>query len=294
MISGQITVRLRLAIGATSIVVSTLMMSVFIGLIPDKARSVADGRAQLCEVIAVYNSALLLKNDLRSMKFALEGIAKHNSQVRSIGIRRHAGQLVHSTEGHERGWVSADAALSTVDQIRVPLIADGKDWGTVEVAFEPLVAGGLLGFIQQPWLQLPMGVNAACCLFFWLYLGRTLKQLDPSSAVPGRVREALDGLADSLIVVDHKGLVRFSNRVFTDLVGVPREKMIGRSIARLPWNSLSTTGDRSTATVCDMPWDVSLRDRVACVGEIMELTAGDGSIRTLNVSCSPILGPNGV
>jgi len=43
-----------------------------------------------------------------------------------------------------------------------------------------------------------------------------------------------------------------------------------------------------------MPWDVSHRDRVACVGEIMELTAGDGSIRTLNVSCSPILGPNGV
>jgi len=248
----------------------------------------------LCEVIAVYNSALLLKNDIRSMKFALEGIANHNSQVRSIGIRRHAGQLVHSTEGHEKSWVSADAALSTVDQIRVPLIADGKDWGTVEVAFEPLVPGGLLGFIQQPWLQLPMGVGAACCLFFWLYLGRTLKQLDPSSAVPGRVREALDGLAESLIVVDHKGLVRFSNRVFTDLVGVPREKMIGRSIARLPWNSLSTTGDRSTATVCDMPWDVSHRDRVACVGEIMELTAGDGSIRTLNVSCSPILGPNGV
>jgi len=66
-------------------------------------------------------------------------------------------------------------------------------------------------------------VGSACCVLFWFYLGRTLKQLDPSSAVPGRVREALDGLAESLIVVDQKG------------VGVQREKLIGRSMTRLPW-----------------------------------------------------------
>ncbi len=293
MISGQITVRLRLAIGATSIVVSTLMISVFIGLIPDKASSIADGRAQLCEVVAVYNSALLAKNDIRSMEFALEGIAKHNAQVRSIGIRRQGGGLVFATAGHESGWIAESAMLSTVDQIRVPLMADAKPWGTVEVAFEPLVAGGWIGFIQQPWLQLPMGVGSACCLFFWLYLGRTLKQLDPSGAVPSRVREALDGLAESLIVVDQKGVVRFSNRVFTELLGVPREKMIGRSISRMPWGNQKSPGDQATSGRIDMPWEISNRDRIACVGEILELKAGDGSIRTLNVSCSPILGPNG-
>ncbi len=294
MISGQITVRLRLAIGATSIVVSTLMISVFIGLIPDKASSIADGRAQLCEVVAVYNSALLAKNDIRSMEFALEGIAKHNAQVRSIGIRRQGGGLVFATAGHESGWTAESAMLSTVDQIRVPLMADAKPWGTVEVAFEPLVAGGWIGFIQQPWLQLPMGVGSACCLFFWLYLGRTLKQLDPSGAVPGRVREALDGLAESLIVVDQKGVVRFSNLVFTELLGVPREKMIGRSISRMPWSNQKSAGDQAASGRDDMPWEISNRDRIACVGEILELKAGDGSIRTLNVSCSPILGPNGV
>ncbi len=294
MISGQVTVRLRLAFGATSIVVSTLMMAVFVGLIPDRAATVANSRGQLCEVIAVYNSALLVKNDLRSMESALEGIAHHNSQVRSIGIRRQGGALVHATEGHETSWAASESGLSNVDQIRVPLMNGGKLWGTVEVAFEPIVASGLLGFMQQPWLQLPMGVGAACCLFFWLYLGRTLKQLDPSGAVPGRVREALDGLAESLIVIDQKGVVRFANRVFTELVALPREKIVGRAIARLPWLDVSSSSDQSSIAQLDMPWQISHRNGMACVGEMLELTAGDGSVRTLNISCSPILGPNGI
>ncbi|MGV3485128.1 MAG: ATP-binding protein [Planctomycetaceae bacterium] len=303
MISGQITVRLRLAIGATSIVVSTVMLSVFAGIIPDKAATIADGRAQLCEVIAVYNSALLIKNDLQAMKHALDGIAEHNDQIRSISIRRQGGHLIHTTERHAQHTQSQPSEArsqpeepksSTVDRILVPLMTNGKAWGTVEVIFEPFIYAGWLGFLQQPWLQLPMGIGSACCLFFWLYLGRTLKQLDPSSAVPGRVREALDGLAESLIVVDQKGVVRFANRVFTELVGMPREKIVGRSISRLPWMSGAASGDPDSASQHLMPWDISDRDGVACVGEMLELTAGDKSVRTLNVSCSPILGPNGV
>lgn len=294
MISGQVTVRLRLAIGATSIVASTLMMAVFIGLVPDKVGAIADSRAQFCEVIAVYNSTLLAKNDFTSMKHALDGIAEHNQQVRSIGIRRHGGNMIHATQGHDRDFAGGEVTLSTVDRVLVPLMANGKLWGTVEVVYEPLIAGGLVGFLQQPWLQLPMGIGATCCLFFWLYLGRSLKQLDPSSAVPGRVREALDGLAESLIVVDQKGVVRFANRVFAELVGMPREKIVGRLISRLPWMNGSNAAEGSASVQHEMPWDVSDREGVTCAGEMMELKAGDKTVRTLNVSCSPIIGPNGV
>ncbi len=288
MSTQQITIRLRLAFGATSIVVSTLMAAVFIGIVPDKAKSVADARAQLCEAIAVYSSTLLVKNDVQSMQAAIETIAEHNDTIRSVGIRRSGGTLVRATDEHEKSWHSGQSELSTVDQIRVPLMAGGRLWGTVEVVFAPIAKGGLIGWFSQPWLQLPMGIGSACCLFFMFYLGRTLKQLDPSGAVPGRVREALDGLAESLIVIDQKGVVRFVNRVFIDLVNLPREKVIGRSITRLPWV------DESKSSPRPMPWAISQQGGQACVGEILELAAGDGSIRTLNISCSPILGPNGL
>ncbi len=294
MITGQITVRLRLAIGATSIVVSTLMLAVFIGWVPDKTESIAAGRAQLCESIAVYSCTFLLKNDVDSMELALKTIAEHNDTIRTVGIRRQNGELIRSTKEHETTWVHGANGSSTIDQIRVPLMAGGQPWGSVEVAFEPITKIGWLAIFTQPWLRLPMGVGPVCCLFLWLYLGRTLKQLDPSSAVPGRVREALDGLAESLIVVDQKGIVRFANKVFTELVGTPREKIVGKSIARLPWQANHAAPASQGEQEGTMPWHISQRNAEACVSEMLEIVAGDGSTRTLNVSCSPILGPNGL
>ncbi len=46
-----------------------------------------------------------------------------------------------------------------------------------------------------------------CFIGFYLYLGKMLKQLDPSQAVPERVRSALDTMAEGLLVLDHKGQI---------------------------------------------------------------------------------------
>ncbi len=288
-----ITVRLRLAIGATSIVASVLMLAVLIGLVPDSKQSIAAGRAQLCESLAIYNSVFIAKRDWRSLTAAIDIFAKHNPQIRSIGIRQNHGKLLYATEKHDEYWQQDNETSSTIDQIRVPLMANNQAWGTVEVAFAPLGPSGWLGLIEQPWVRLPMCVGSACCVLLWLYLGRTLKMLDPSSAVPGRVREALDGLAESLVVVDHKGVIRFANRVFADLAGQTREKIVGRSITKLPWLNPDDHQPFPVGTESGLPWARSQSQGQACVGEMLEFRSGDRSLRTLNISCSPILGPGG-
>ncbi len=169
------------------------------------------------------------------------------------------------------------------------MFAGNDVWGNVEVAFEPLNQDGLGGLLEQPWVKLPMGVGAACCILLWLYLGKTLKMLDPSSAVPGRVREALDGLAESLVVIDHKGVIRFANRVFTELAGQSRDKLIGRSITRLAWINPDTHKPYLSGAEAGYPWDRSQSQGIACIGAMLEFKGKDGSLRTLNVSCSPFL-----
>ena len=293
--SRQITARLRLAVGAAGIVSSLLLVAVLAGVVPDHRQRAAQGRAELCEAIAVYSSAMLARGDVASMQSALAAVAEHNRQIQSVGIRRTDGVLLGSSGDHQTHWQGDIEDKSTVDQVRVPLIAAGQPWGRVEVAFQPLAGSGPLAMLGEAWLGLPMTMGAACGLVFLLYLGRMLKQLDPSAAVPGRVREALDALAESLLLVDHKGVVRFANRVFGDLVGTDPERLVGQPIGRLPWIRPAGAADAAdAASPALLPWEISQREGSAQVGAMLELTAADGSVRTLNVSCSPVLGPMGV
>ncbi len=207
---------------------------------------------------------------MKSVENIIDVLAEHNPSIRSIGIRKQSGELIHASREHETYWLASESSASTIDQIRVPLLTGNEAWGTVEVAFEPLTQSGWLGAFEQPWVRIPMCVGAACCILLWLYLGKTLKMLDPSSAVPGRVREALDGLAESLVVIDHKGVIRFANRVFTELAGQTREKIIGRSITRLPWLDPDTHQPFSSGAAAGFPWDRSQSQGVACVGAMLE------------------------
>ncbi|QDS96628.1 Sensory/regulatory protein RpfC [Roseimaritima multifibrata] len=291
----QITARLRLAIGAAGIVASCLLTCAFLGLLPDERPAVAQGRAHLCESIAVYSSALLAQGEVRTMDNTLQAIAAHNPQVISVGIRRENGRLLNNTGDHQQHWHLEPGQTSTVDQVRAPLLAHGQPWGSVEVVFTPLTHPGILGVIRQRAIAFPLMVGAATCILFWFYFGRMLKQLDPNAAVPGRVREALDVLAESLLLVDHKGTIRFANRVFSDLLQMPAERLVGRPIRSLPWLETDTKGEHPEGTVRDLlPWEESQQEGQALVGQMLELVDSHGTKRTLNVSCSPVLAAGGV
>ena len=62
-------------------------------------------------------------------------------------------------------------------------------------------------------------VSAASFLGFSLILRLVLKYLDPSKAVPRRVRDALNNLAEGLLILDTKENILLANSAFASIVG---------------------------------------------------------------------------
>ena len=97
-----------------------------------------------------------------------------------------------------------------------------------------------------------------------------LKQLDPSQAVPDRVRSALDTMAEGLLVIDAKQNVVLANQAFTALVNESSESLIGRHIERFPWfNREDRPLDSDRA-----PWSKTLADGMEVLADVLRSLPG--------------------
>jgi PAS domain-containing protein len=116
---------------------------------------------------------------------------------------------------HDRYWQPPEDGSSTVTQVRVPVLSDGKPWGEIELAFRPVLPESL-----HRVACLPTGRGAAdhrtsvTFLAFYLYMRRVLEYLDPSTAIPDRVRTAFDTLSEGVLILDKQSRVVLANRAF--------------------------------------------------------------------------------
>lgn len=78
-------------------------------------------------------------------------------------------------------------------------------------------------------------------LLFLLYLRKMLAHLDPSKAVPKRVRSALDSLAEGLLVIDNNQRMVLANQSFASWVDREPEKLIGVYTQRSSIGSRTST-----------------------------------------------------
>ncbi len=118
----------------------------------------------------------------------------------------------------------------------MPLWQDGAAWGQVELRFAPLRPAGWIGHLHDPSLRLSGFVFALCCVLFLGYLRRMLRELDPSRAVPQRVRAAYDTLTEGLVVLDHSGTIVLANKSTSLLLGVDEARLVGRSPSDFRWS----------------------------------------------------------
>ena len=118
-----------------------------------------------------------------------------------------------------------------------------------------------MGYVREPRLQMVAFVMIASMIAFYFYLGRVLRQLDPSRAIPGRVRAALDTLAEGLLVVDPKGYIVLANQAFSRVVGQSAEALIGKQASAFAWTGAD--GTRLTAAACPVERDAARRHAAA-------------------------------
>ena len=278
--------RFHVAFGLASLLSTIVLLAVFADVVPDRAALEREARVRTAEALAASGSMLLRRGDLDGLSRALEFVVGRDEDLAGVDLERGGGGGV--TTFGEPATGEGDAARS----VTVPLLRAGRPWGELRFRFDP-------GASLAPWERArrspfaPVAFIAlAGFVAFYLYLGKVLKQLDPSAAVPGRVRSALDSIAECLVVLDRRGDLVLANAAFAELAGREASALIGQSLAALDWVE-EQAGPGADAPRPDRPWVEALREGRAVHQRRAAYTDAEGSVRRFLVNCSPVLDPRG-
>jgi PAS domain S-box-containing protein len=283
-----ISTRMRISIGLACLTLSVLLLSMLLGVLPDREKAVLEGRRTLCEAIAVNSSLMVSQQDVARLQAVLKVTVQRNPDILSAALRRSDGELLVEVGDHRGQWKQLDDEHSVDTQVQVPIRAGGKRWGSVEIRFRPVAGEGMIGFVFGPRPRLLWFVSTLCFVLFFFYMKKMLEYLDPSQAVPAHVRSALDTLAEGLLVIDGRDRIVLANEAFAALLGKSPDKLLGHLASRLPWVH-ETENDAPAA----LPWAMALREKTAKTNVMLRLRTISGALRTFIVNSSPVLGSKG-
>ncbi len=287
----------HLSIGLAALAVSVVLAATWLGLVPDSHAAARQHRAVLAETLATVVSATLDDQQPETLRQLLELLRQRDPSLLSLGLRAGNGGLLIDINQHGRAWTSGSEHGSTGAEISLPLLQAGQAWGALELRFQPLQAAGWQGMLQHPAVLLPVFVFLGCLAPFVMFLRRMLKELDPSRAVPARVRTAYDTLAEGLLVVDRRGLVVLANKTTCTLLGVAEKSLVGRSPSDFGWrlaDPASTGADGEAPTpAAQLPWSVALRSAQVQRDVPLVVSNREGQRFALRANCSPITNDQG-
>ena len=280
--------RTYIAFGLASLAVSLVLVASVLDLFPDRDGAIRDGRATHAETLAASAAAHISDRDTAQLEALLKFAVKRNGDMLSAAVRMSDGTSVVIIGPHERNWIPMMGARSTDAQIQVPIMAGTKRWGQLELRYRPVALSGVSGLLHSPLLRLAAFIGLAAFIVFYFYLGRVLKQLDPSRAIPGRVRTALDTLAEGLLVLDRQQNIVLANDAICRLLGKTPEGLLGIKVTALPW----LNGEGATLSPEHHPWSRTLSLGVPQTNETIRLLDSESKPRTFIVNCAPVLGGN--
>jgi PAS domain S-box-containing protein len=278
----RISAKWRISIGLIALLVGEIMLAVYMELIPDWRRATLVGRGQLCEALTVTSSLLIDQGKTDAVEAILKIAVERNDELLSAAVRRDDGTVVVEVGQHAANWKQVPASEATDYQVAVPIKAAKRQWGTAEFRFEPILHRGPWAMLHNPWTWFVGFVALLSVPVFGYYLTKMLAQLDASA--PEGVREAFDTLAEGVMLLDAREQIAFANRAFESMIGIARDKLVGRKVAGLPW-TLTTDGQRMESP----PWTDAIRDHKPREGVRVRIVNRQKLERQYLVSCSPLI-----
>ena len=282
----RLNVKHRVVLGLVGLTVSLVMLAFILGIVPDRESAVREGRAALAEAIAVHSTEAVTSTHVQDLERNFKLFADRNDDLVSLALRRQDGQILVSTEDHADHWQEMGGEYSKDTQVQVPIWADERKWGQLELRFKVLSEGGITGVFHNPMVRTLVFLAVLCFFAFSFYLGKVLRQLDPSKAIPARVRSALDTLAGGLLVLDRKEQIVLANRSFAALLGKTPDALLGYRAGDLPW--MDRSGNKVEPS--SRPWVQAINRGQAQTNSILRLRHPDQGWLTFSVNCSPVLG----
>ena len=280
-----LTTKIRLTIGLVGILMLLFCAATVMDMVPSTEKAELKGRSELCESIAITSSLMLHKNRLLDLDAVLTQTVKRNPQITSIGLRNKAGRLVVDTNGHQEHWQRGEADTDSTSKATIGLFARNIPWGNIEYTFASRDESTWTSWLNDKWNRFTVFVCAGSGILYLIYLGYMLTMLNPSKTVPKRVRDALDNLAEGLLVIDTRGRVVLANPSFLESAGKKQDELLGKRPAQV-FNWTDSKGE----SVEELPWTISARTG-RCI-ENFPLRLRDQKLdkeRIFRVNCSPVL-----
>ncbi|MEZ6132764.1 MAG: diguanylate cyclase [Planctomycetaceae bacterium] len=270
----------RIVLGLVSLAVSVLLTAGLFGLIPNPNVPMQQSRQSFSESTAVSFMALAPRMDVEQLQATLELIRRRNPDVLSMGVRDAEGRLIVRSGPHEQLWPASNGTL-TVNHNLVPITSNGKKWGQLELFWTDSGGFRLLGHSLRPDLVLTVFVAVSLFFAFSVFLNRVLKQISPGKVIPNRVRDALNALAEGLLVLDRHHTIVLANDSFATATGMSADELIGMSADSCGFRTATESGSS------DLPWTTTAQSGRSQNGIL--LTRGDGAEqRTYSVSTIPV------
>lgn len=282
----RVTPLVWVSFGLVSLTVSVMMAGdTLVDLVPNHDRQVFDYRRDLAESLAVQYSALTEREQIETVKFAMEMLAKRNPDILSLALLQKSGTVVAQVGDHARAWVQPPGEESTLDFLQVPIFSSSdQPWGMLQVAFRQADVSIFQWFFTHPWVRFLAFVSVAGFVGYLFFMKRTLRQLDPSGIIPTRVKAALDALTQGVVMIDTRDLIVLVNDAFCQAVGKSVTSLIGSDLNALSWRSAA-----SSATVTVHPWTEAIMDKQPQDGTPLLLSVPEGGPRKFIVNTVPIM-----
>jgi PAS domain S-box-containing protein len=288
-VKGILNTRVYIAVGLASLAATLLLASAALGLFPDRDGAIREGRISVGEALAAGSIAVITQGDRAALYDFLQFAMERNPEIKSAAVRSTDESLLASVGDHDSQWVEMARESVSNTQLRVPIMDSSQRWGQLELRYSPIRPTGLTGLWSNPLLKIIAFVVLAGMVIFYLYLGRVLQHLDPSRAVPGRVRAALDTLTEGLLVIDRKRNIVLANEAFASFVGRTPESLVGTQASNLSW----LADDGAALPDAEVPWDRALATGKLQSNEMVRLADAFGKTHTFIVNCAPVLGAGG-
>ncbi|MFK7855677.1 MAG: diguanylate cyclase [Granulosicoccus sp.] len=277
------TPAIRISLGIVAMTASMIFAADWIlGIFPDPNVSALEERQDLSEALGMQFSGLIIENKVAEIRLAMDEVVKHTPDLMSVGLNKASGEVVAATGNHTTLWDESKATRSTPQQVMIPMFQGQTQWAVLQLKFSALPYSGFLGLLATPLYKLVAVIVGFGFLVYLLYLSRTLRYLDPSAAIPSRVRAALDQLVEGVIILDHNQKIVLANAAFASQMEVAPEDLLGVDPGSLPWVLNDSEG--STA----LPWEAAIRFGSRITDERLELQSPNLGIRVLTANISPI------
>ena len=281
----KVSTKTRVALGQVGLLASLLLIAMLFGLIPDRQSAIRNGRAVLAKAIVVKSAPYVTAKNVHGLEEIITAFVEENDDLLSAAIRRKDDTAIVTIGKHRDHWQPMLDEFSSNSQVCVPIYSGDLRWGQIELRFSSANKFMGLDMPHSQTIPLVLFMTFFGFIVFYVYLGKMLKHLDPTSAIPPRVRSALDTLAEGLLVLDLSGQIVLCNNSFAEIVNQDFDDLLGRNAQDFCWES--ATGDPIKNN--DAPWIKCIDTGEAQRDAEIHLVDHRGIRRTFNVHCTPVM-----